>query len=207
MKSWGMLGFALLCAVSAYGADDNAVRTFQYMDQRVQLRQRELKEIYNISFGADKTAHILGLDDQELTDYAILKFRNNFAGTDLAYTGNGAVHTNDLSDNHDPRNVMQKGGIEISLQTAFQPKAGLVAYSIEMTIFDQDCTQGMVLYDKPKVWNTRIVGMVHKNFLLEHTKKNLADLLEKAALDLMKNRGQLSTQPVRETGPGLALKP
>jgi hypothetical protein len=188
-----MLWLLLLLVVPAQAAE-NSGQFYRYMDQHIKVRQRELKEVLVIAFGSDKIARDAGIDDQELTAWAVLKFKNSFAGSDLTYTGDGESLTPALANNLDKTSVLQKGGIEITLQTALQPQSKLIAYTIQLNLFSQDCAPGMVLYDKPSTWNARFVGLVAKAKLLEQTKKNIADLMGQAALDLQRVKGQLSTR-------------
>lgn len=184
----------LLALVGPAQAAETTDQFYQYMDQRIKTRQKELKEILVIGFGSDKIARDAGVDDQAMTEWAVLKFKNSFTGSDLTYTGDGESLTPALANNLDKTSVLQKGGIEISLQTALQPQSKLIAYTIQLNVFNQDCAPGMVLYDKPSTWNARFVGLVTKAKLIEQTKKNIADLIGQAALDLQRVRGQLSTR-------------
>jgi len=189
--AWLLLLLALVLPAQAAESTD---QFYQYMDQRIKTRQRELKEVLVIGFASDKIARDAGIDDQAMTELAILKFKNSFTGSDLTYTGDGENLTPALANNLDKATALQKGGIEISLQTALQPQSKLIAYTIQLNIFSQDCSPGMVLYDKPSTWNARFVGLVTKAKLIDQTKKNIADLMGQASLDLQRVRGQLSTQ-------------
>jgi hypothetical protein len=189
--SWLLLALALVLPAQAA---ESTEQFYQYMDQRIKTRQREIKEILVIGFISDKIARDAGLDDQAMTDWAIQKFKSSFAGSDLTYTGDGDTLTPALANNLDKTAALQKGGIAITLQTALQPQSKLVAYTIQLNLFNQDCAPGMVLYDKPSTWNARFVGLVAKAKLVEQTKINIAELIGQAALDLQRVRGQLSTQ-------------
>jgi hypothetical protein len=191
--SWLWLALAAALALPAQAAESTD-QFYQYMDQRIKTRQREIKEILVIGFQSDKIARDAGVDDGAMAEWAVLKFKSSFLGLDLAYTGDGDNLTPALANNLDKGSLLQKGGIEITLQTALQPQTKLVAYTIQLNMFSQDCAPGMVLYDKPSTWNARFLGLVTKAKLTDQTKKNIADLIGQAALDLQRVRGQLSTR-------------
>ncbi|NTV52896.1 MAG: hypothetical protein HGA76_07795, partial [Candidatus Firestonebacteria bacterium] len=134
MKRLGWFCLALALVLPAQAAE-NTAQFYQYMDQRIKTRQREIKEILVIGFGSDKIARDAGIDDEELVTWAVVKFKACFSGSELSYTGDGDALMPVLANNLDKTTTLQKGGIEITLQTALQPQSNLVAYTMQLNLF------------------------------------------------------------------------
>lgn len=107
------------------------------------------------------------LNEEKLNDYAKLKFKNNF----------GKYNT--LDGKHD-------GFIFITIQTTVSDTSWLAVYYVELELY-----KVFYLYKKHEDYSVNSLGYCNQTDFTEQIKKSISHLIETAAIDFFKIKGEL----------------